>query len=81
MMKDLEGHSLADVLTKLEKGKIGHSLAMQWLGIDSIDDLVETMHVNGRLMPGHQPMRVSLETREILWAITRKNAVDVSIVR
>ncbi len=29
------------------------------------------MHVNGRLMPGHQPMHVSPETRELIRAITR----------
>ncbi len=49
---DLEGCSLADVLQKLEKGKIGHTAAMQWLNLESLDDLVEVMHVNGRLMPG-----------------------------
>jgi hypothetical protein len=63
--------TLADVLKKLEKGKIGHTAAMQWLNIDSLNDLVEIMHVNGRLMPGHQPMRVSKETRALLKAITR----------
>jgi hypothetical protein len=71
MNDDLAGCSLADVLEKLEKGKIGHRLAMEWLNVQSLDDLVEIMHVNGRLMPGHQPMRVSPETRAILRAITR----------
>jgi hypothetical protein len=70
-MEDLKGCSLAEVLEKLEKGKIGHSVAMQWLNIDSLDELVEIMHVNGRLMPGHQPMRVAPKTVELIRAISR----------
>ena len=71
MNDDLEGCSLADVLAKLEKGKIGHRAAMEWLNIDYYPDLVEIMHVNGRLMPGHQPMRVSPETRALVKRIWR----------
>jgi hypothetical protein len=71
MNEDLKGCSLADVLEKLEKGKIGHRAAMVWLNIDSQDQLVEIMHINGRLMPGHQPMRVAPETRALVRAITR----------
>jgi hypothetical protein len=52
MKGDLKGCSLTDVLKRLEKGKIGHSAAMEWLNIESQDELVEIMHVNGRLMPG-----------------------------
>lgn len=58
MMQDIRGCSLADVFKKLEKGKIGQGDAMRWLNIESINELVEIMHVNGRLMPGHRPMRV-----------------------
>jgi hypothetical protein len=71
MNEGLEGCTLADVLEKLEKGKIGHRAAMEWLNIESLDELVEIMHVNGRLMPGHQPMRVAPETRALVRAITR----------
>jgi hypothetical protein len=70
MSETLKGCSLADVLEKLEKGKIGHRAAMEWLNIESQDELVEIMHVNGRLMPGHQPMRVAPETRALVRAIT-----------
>jgi hypothetical protein len=66
-----KGCSLADVLEKLEKGKIGHRAAMEWLNIESHNELVEIMHANGRLMPGHQPMRVAPETRALVRAITR----------
>jgi hypothetical protein len=66
MNKDLTGCFLSDVLEKLEKGKIGHRAAMAWLNIESQDNFVETMHVNGRLMPGHQPMRVTRETRALV---------------
>jgi len=75
MNDDLKGCSLADVLGKLEKGKTGHRAAMEWLNIQSLNDLVEIMHVNGRLMPGHQPMRVSPETRALVRAITRPAVV------
>ena len=71
MMNELEGCSLFDVLKKLEQGKIGHQTAMDWLNIDSIEQLVETMHANGRLMPGHQPMRISVGTRELVRSISR----------
>ncbi|WP_158806852.1 hypothetical protein [Beijerinckia sp. L45] len=71
MRDNLEGCSLADVLERLEKGKIGHSAAMAWLNIDSLNDLVEIMHTNGRLMPGHQPMRVSSETQALVRAVSR----------
>lgn len=66
-----KGDSLADVLEKLEKGKIGHRAAMDWLNVKSLDALVEIMHTNGRLMPGHQPMRVGPETRELVRRIFR----------
>jgi hypothetical protein len=71
MNDDLKGCSLADVLKKLEKGKIGHRAAMEWLNIESLNDLVEIMHVNGRLMPGHQPMRISPETLALVRSISR----------
>ena len=71
MMNELEGCSLFDVLKKLEQSKIGHQTAMDWLNIDSIEQLVETMHANGRLMPGHQPMRISAGTRELVRSISR----------
>src|SRR5690242_2538533 len=66
MNEELKGCSLADVLEKLEKGEIGHSAAMEWLNVTSYADLVEIMHANGRLMPGHQPMRVAPATRALL---------------
>jgi hypothetical protein len=68
---DLKGCSVADVLEKLEKGKIGHRAAMDWFNVEAYADLVEIMHVNGRLMPGHQPMRVSPETRAFVRSISR----------
>jgi hypothetical protein len=71
MNEDLKGNSLADVLEKLEKGKIGHRAAMEWLNVTTYDALVEIMHTNGRLMPGHQPMRVAPETRELMRRIFR----------
>ena len=74
MNEELKGASLADVLEKLEKGKLGHRAAMEWLNVKSYDDLVEIMHVNGRLMPGHQPMRVAPETRALVRRIFRPAA-------
>jgi hypothetical protein len=71
MNEELKGASLADVLEKLEKGKLGHRAAMEWLNVKSYADLVEIMHVNGRLMPGHQPMRVAPETRALVRRIFR----------
>jgi hypothetical protein len=72
MNEDLKGKSLADVLEALEKGNIGHRAAMEWLNVKSYDALVEIMHTNGRLMPGHQPMRVAPETRELVRRILRR---------
>jgi hypothetical protein len=70
-MEDLRGCSLADALDRLERGKIGHGDAMRWLNIESVDELVEIMHVNGRLMTRRQPMRVSPETVALVRAITQ----------
>jgi hypothetical protein len=44
---------------------------MEWRTITSLNDLVEIMHVNGRLMPGPQPMPVSPETRALVRSIFR----------
>jgi hypothetical protein len=74
MNEDLKGASLADVLEKLAQGKIGHRAAMQWLNVESYDALVEIMHANGRLMLGHQPMRVDPETRALVRRIFRPAA-------
>lgn len=71
MNEDLKGSSLADVLEKLEKGRIGHRAAMEWLHVESYDGLVEVMHANNRQMPGHQPMRVAPETCALLRRIFR----------
>jgi hypothetical protein len=71
MNEDLKGASLADVLEKLERGRIGHRAAMEWLNVKSYGDLVEIMHTNRRLMPGHQPMRVGAETRALVRQIFR----------
>ncbi len=68
---DLSGCSLADVLERLEAGKIGHRAAMEWLGVDSYNKLVEIMHFNGRTMPGHREMIVTPETRALIRRIAR----------
>jgi hypothetical protein len=62
--------TLAEMLDKLEGGRIGHAEAMRWLGIDSYNELVEIVHYNGRQMPGHRPMPVAPETRALLRQIT-----------
>jgi hypothetical protein len=77
MIEILAGCSLADVLEKLEQGEIGHGAAMAWLNIGSQHELVEIMHVNGRLMPGHQPMHIAPKTRALLRAITRPKIAPV----
>ncbi len=70
--EELSGLSLADVLERLEAGKIGHSAAMDWLGVETYNDLVRIMHHNGRSMPGHRNMRVSKETRDLLLSVTKR---------
>ncbi len=64
--------TLAEILDKLERGRIGHSEAMCWLGIDSIEELVRIVHFNGWRMPGHIPMKISPESRALLRQVTRK---------
>jgi hypothetical protein len=44
---------------------------MEWFNLYSYGDLVDVMHSNGRLMPGHQPMKVSPETRALVRSIFR----------
>jgi hypothetical protein len=63
--------TLAEMLDKLERGRIGHREAMQWLGVDSFNELVDIVHLNGRRMPGHRATPVSAETRALLRLVTR----------
>ncbi len=68
---DLSGCSLDDVLARLEAGKVGHSAVMEWLDIDSYNELVEIMHFNGRIMPGHRDMIVTPETQALIRQVSR----------
>jgi hypothetical protein len=63
--------TLAEMLDKLERGRIGHSEAMRWLGVDSYAALVEVVHANGRQMPGHRAGPVRAETRALLRLVTK----------
>ena len=62
--------TLAEMLDKLEAGKIGHSRAMEWLGVDSYNALVDIVHANGRGMPGHKSKRLPPETLALLRDVT-----------
>jgi hypothetical protein len=62
----LRHKSVADVIEMLERGKIGHRLAMQYFRVEAYNDLVSIVHANGRRMPGHIPHKVSPETRAVL---------------
>lgn len=66
-----EGCSLVDVLDRLEKGRIGHQAAMHWLHIESLNDLVDIVYANGRVMSGHQDMIVVPKTHALLRRIAR----------
>jgi hypothetical protein len=72
---DLHGKSFADVLELLEAGKIGHRAAMDAVNAATYHDLVRIMHLNGRQMPGHRPMIVAPETRDLILSITRRVAL------
>ncbi len=63
--------TLADMLDKLERGLVGHSEAMRWLGVDSYAALVEIVHANGRQMPGHRAGPVPADTRALLRLVTK----------
>lgn len=64
--------TLAEMLDKLERGKIGHAAAMKWLGVDSYNELVDIVHANGRQMPGHRATPLPPETRDLLRQVTRR---------
>lgn len=74
---DLDDCSLADVLERLEAGRIGHAAAMAWLEVESYRDLVRIMHLNGRIMPGHREMIVTAETEALLATIVRPPRRDL----
>lgn len=63
--------TLAEMLDKLEGGRIGHTEAMQWLGVDSYNALVDIVQTNGRQMPGHRAIPLSAETRAMLLLATK----------
>jgi hypothetical protein len=71
MAEETAAMTLADLLDKLERGRIGHSEAMQWHGVDSYTELVAIVHANGRQMPGHRPTAISSETGALLRRIMR----------
>ena len=75
---DLEGKSLADILELLEKGRIGHDLAMAWLAIDSLIELTEIMHHNGRSMPGHRPMPIRQATLDLLTGVSSAPVLEAA---
>jgi len=68
--------TLAEMLDKLERGKIGHAEAMRWLGSESLNELVETVHANGRQMPGHRPFPLSPETLDVLRQVIVRPSVE-----
>jgi hypothetical protein len=68
---DLKGMTLSELLEAVERGRVGYGDAMDWLKIESLNELVEIMHYNDREMPGHRPMHIPPETRELLRRITR----------
>jgi hypothetical protein len=72
MDEEADAMTLAEMLDKLERGRIGHAAAMKWLGVESINELVAIVHANGRQMPGHRAMPLSPETRDLLRQVTRK---------
>jgi hypothetical protein len=69
---DLSDCSLADALERLEAGKCGHAAVMTYIGTDSYDELVATMHFNGRTMPGHSKMIVTAETMELIARLPKR---------
>jgi hypothetical protein len=71
MKRDYEPKTVAQLLELLERGRVGHRFAMDWFGIDSYPRLVRIMHLNGRRMPGHKPMRIRPETMELLRKVMR----------
>jgi hypothetical protein len=80
MVEEAEDMTLADMLDKLERGRIGHSEAMRWLGVDNYAALVEVVHANGRQMPGHRAGPVTAETRALLRLIAKPVAVKGLVV-
>jgi hypothetical protein len=68
----------ADMLDKLERGRMGHAEAMRFLGVDSYRELVDIVHANGRKMPGHRPMRVSAETMAVFRAALKPKSPPTS---
>jgi hypothetical protein len=72
--------TLAELLDKLERGRVGHSEAMRWLGVDSYAALVEIVHANGRQMPGHRSAPVPERTRALLRLVTRPIVLNGSQV-
>jgi hypothetical protein len=74
---DLSDCSLADALERLEAGKCGHAAVMEYIGTDSYDELVATMHFNGRTMPGHRKMILTSETMELLSKLSKRAIVKI----
>jgi hypothetical protein len=47
--------TLAEILDKRERGRIGHGEAVHWLVVDSCNELAEIVHYNGPTDAGAPP--------------------------
>jgi hypothetical protein len=73
--------TLPEMPDELERGQIGHSDAMRWLGVDIHTTLVEIVHANARQMPGHRAGTVPKATRAVLRSVTKPAATWIAPIR
>ena len=57
---------VSDIIEAVAGGRMGHGEAMRRLNLDTYADLVETVHLNGRTMWAHRPVRPDARTKALL---------------
>jgi hypothetical protein len=58
--------TVAELLDRIERGKIGTQAAMDWLGIESYVELVDIVHFNRRKMWAHRATKPPAATVALL---------------
>jgi len=61
-----DGKTVAEILEAAANGRIGHKAAIKALHLETYNDLVETMRLNGLALWAHQPGRPEKGTMSVL---------------
>lgn len=53
----VEPRTVAEIIDAVHDGTIGHKRAMEALGLNNYNELIDVMHANGKALWAHRPVR------------------------